>query len=154
MSLAFSCCASFNIFSISSNLWVSNPEALGGGGNPRQLIVMPVPKQITQLSKLQFTCNDKWKTEQTPEGGGNGTDGVSPFRGACRVAGGDAGLQAVWALQAQGVIRLIAARGTLMMQDRVMYCGRRLCARGKWADSCQRSIALSTDRVKTIATQK
>lgn len=48
--------------------------------------------------------------------------GSSPLWGAGRVASGDAGLQAVRALQAQSVVRLMAARWRLVMQDGVMDC--------------------------------
>lgn len=52
---------------------------------------------------------------------------VSPFRGTGGVAGGDAGLHAVGALQAQRVVRLAAARRRLVMQDGVMDGGRQIC---------------------------
>jgi len=52
---------------------------------------------------------------------------LSPFWGTGGVAGGDAGLHAVRALQAQGVVRLAAAGGRLVVQDGVMHCGRYIC---------------------------
>lgn len=76
---------------------------------------------------------------------------LSPFRGAGGVAGGDAGLQAVWALQAEGVVRLAATRWRLMMQDGVMDCGRQICVHGRESrDSCQRLIPPSVDGFRSL----
>lgn len=52
--------------------------------------------------------------------------GGSPFWGAGRVAGGDAGLHAVRALQAQSVVCRIATGWRLVMQDGVMHCWRQI----------------------------
>ena len=49
---------------------------------------------------------------------------LSPFWRTGAVAGGDAGLCAVGALQAQRVVRLVATRWRMVVQEGVVHGGR------------------------------
>lgn len=208
ISLAFSCCASFNIFSISSILWASNPEALqhtegrrdlgwktvnthawkpntdSGKNRGRQCFLHKEKTRSLNSLKLHKTLNNlrglawqqlvyhsHWSTRvpqhvvagtkrNDPSRGRRGRlecshgnrancwlPSLSPFWGTGGVASGDAGLHAVGALQAQGVVRLVATRRRLMMQDGAMDGGRQICG---CRDSCHRLTAPSADGVNSL----
>lgn len=203
ISLAFSCCASFSIFSISSILWASDPQALqhteetsvwwhvydkAWGEKSKQTCLETKHWSLKEETETKVSSwaavnwvfellastwggwhGNRWSRHVTkhvvtgtkcsdPSPGrwgrlacshGNSAR-LSPFRGTGGVAGGDAGLHAVWALQAQGVICLVATRWRLMVQDRVMNCWRQICEGRERADSCHRSTVPSTDTNKTL----
>lgn len=140
ISLVFSCWASFSIFSISSNLWTSDPQALQHA-EERSVWGQTTMKSIKHAWKTHSDSGSRERflslSSLTPllreiEGRLQCSHGnrvsLSPFWGAGRVASGDAGLHAVWAFQAQGVVCLASTRWRLVMQDGVMDCGRQVCA--------------------------
>lgn len=134
----------------SQSAWLS-PAAPPSASSPSPLFSGPPSHSHCRAHRVSSHSNKSLSVEnkQTCPGGERWSQRRSPFWGAGRVSSGDAGLHAVWALQAQGVICLVATRWRLMMQDGVMDCGRQICERGG-RGRCQRPTVSSVGSVTSV----